>query len=98
MVPRPSLSNLPQSTSSSVVPHAQPTHLYPLFANITFHVITAKLEADLARVYECIEELGGRCVGAEDALWVVTALRGRPRLVKALGRLAVSRFCRWDGI
>lgn len=37
-------------------------------------------------LYNCIEDLGGKCVGVEGAKIVVTALKGRARLGKVLGR------------
>ncbi|RXK37721.1 hypothetical protein M231_04970 [Tremella mesenterica] len=84
MPTRPSIQALPQSSSSNTHAHQQPLHhLYPLFAALTFHVLSPKI--DLARVYQCIDDLGGRCVGPEQARFVITALRGRPRLSRALG-------------
>lgn len=74
------------STSTGVHGHhnAAPHQLYKLFANLTFHIVPAKLEDDLARIYECIDELGGKCVGPEDAWVIVTALKGRQRLSRSL--------------
>jgi len=87
MPTRPDPQVLPDSSSSSIVRHPyRPIHsLHPLFARLRFYVVPAKIDADLSRVYECIEELGGKCVGVEDAMFVVTALRGRPRLAKSIG-------------
>lgn len=74
------------STSTGVHGHhnAAPHQLYKLFANLTFHIIPAKLEDDLARIYQCIDELGGKCLGPEDAWVIVTALKGRQRLLRSL--------------
>jgi DNA polymerase mu len=84
---RPSLHSIPVSSSSSIQIHHVPIHqLYPLFANLTFHIIPAKIGETIGRVYECVEELGGRCVSVEEARFVITELRGRPRLVRAVGR------------
>ena len=83
--PRPSLQSLPDSTSSNLFTHtASPNRLYPLFAGLTFHVLPAKIP-DIARVYDSIDELGGKCVALKHARIIITAIRGRPRLVRALG-------------
>ncbi|WVQ81739.1 hypothetical protein IAT38_003864 [Cryptococcus sp. DSM 104549] len=82
---RPPPQPYTSSTSSSVVHrYTHPHALYRLFANLTFHVVAAKLEDELARVYECIDELGGRCVPAEEAWLVITRLKGRQRLSRSL--------------
>jgi DNA polymerase mu len=60
--------------------------LLPFFAELTFHVIPAKLDGQLGKVYAWIEELGGRCVSAEEGTLVVTALKGRARLEKLISR------------
>ena len=93
---RPSLQPIPAHSSSSRLQiHPAPLHsLYPLFANLTFHIVPAKIGESIDRLYESVEELGGKCVSIEAARFVVTALRGRPRLVRAIGReWIVSPFC-----
>ncbi|KAK8864578.1 hypothetical protein IAR55_001828 [Kwoniella newhampshirensis] len=75
------------STSSRIVRPSNPIHrLYPLFSGLTFHVITAKLETEVGRIYECIDDLGGRCVGVEECKIVVSAIKGRARLLRSLGK------------
>jgi DNA polymerase mu len=69
--------------------HAETPPLFPLFAQLTFHIIPAKLDGELSKVYGWIEDLGGECVALDQALFVVTALRGRARLKKAIGRPAM---------
>ncbi|OCF32950.1 DNA polymerase mu subunit [Kwoniella heveanensis BCC8398] len=93
MPTRPPAQPLPASSSSSSLArhhhHPAPNpekRLYPLFANMTFYVVPAKLEADLQTMYDCIDELGGRCTRIEEAGLVVSAVRGRPRLIRSLGR------------
>ncbi|GFZ46743.1 hypothetical protein JCM24511_03963 [Saitozyma sp. JCM 24511] len=86
MAPRPSLHAVPESSSSGVIQTSRPHALYPLFSRLTFHVVPAKLDGDLARIYECIEELGGKHVSVEDARFVITGLQGRPRLLRAIGK------------
>jgi DNA polymerase mu len=96
MPTRPSIHSLPDSTSSAL--HHYPTpvhHLYPLFAGLIFHVIPAKLEDDLTKIYECVDALGGKCDGLEGAKIVVTGLRGRARLVRAIGKDWVVRHISW---
>lgn len=86
MPSRPSLEAIPAASSSSTVILTQrPIPLYALFSRLTFYVVTAKIDEDLGKVYSCIEELGGKCVGLAQAKFVITALQGRPRLAKALG-------------
>ena len=85
---RPPAQPLPTASSSEVlhpITH-QTVRLLPFFAQLTFHVIPAKLEGELGKVYTWIEELGGRCVSAEEGTFVVTALKGRARLEKLLDR------------
>jgi DNA polymerase mu len=99
---RPSLEAIPAASSSSSAlqlhhPHHEPNPLYPLFASLVFHIIPAKLENDLAVIYRSIEDLGGRCDGLEGSRWVVTALKGRARLGKVLGKYAVSSGMIGDG-
>ena len=91
-MPRPSIQDIPQSTSSSRLLHLHrpDDKLHPIFAQLTFHVLPGKLDGELDRIYSTIDELGGRCVSLEEARLVVTALRGRPRLEKALGKDMVS--------
>ncbi|KIR53976.1 DNA polymerase mu subunit [Cryptococcus gattii Ru294] len=74
------------STSTGVHGDQKATshQLYKLFANLTFHIVAAKLEDDLPRIYECIDELGGKCVRPEDAWVIITALKGRQRLLRSL--------------
>ncbi|WVF71352.1 hypothetical protein IAT40_006156 [Kwoniella sp. CBS 6097] len=90
MPARPPAQPLPSSSSSSLAQHHHPLagekNLYPLFANMTFYVIPAKLEADLQTIYSSIVELGGRCTRIEEAGLVVSAIKGRPRLIRSLGR------------
>ncbi|WVQ99513.1 hypothetical protein IAU59_006649 [Kwoniella sp. CBS 9459] len=95
MPARPPAQPLPASSSSSTTTNARHHHhpaphpesaLYPLFANMTFYVVPAKLEADLQTIYTSIDELGGRCTRIEEAGLVVSAIRGKPRLVRSLGR------------
>lgn len=93
---RPSLEAIPaaSSSSSTLQLHHQSQGalpLYPLFASLVFHVIPAKLESDLGIVYQSVEDLGGRCDGIEGARWIVTALKGRARLSKVLGKWMVSQ-------
>lgn len=85
MSTRPSAHAFAHSSSSSQVQHNTQIHqLHPLFARLAFHIVTAKIE-DVGRVYQCVDELGGQNVSLDEARFVVTALQGRPRLLKALG-------------
>ena len=89
---RPSLEAIPAASSSSSNLHLKHQHrnpLYPLFASLVFHVVPAKLEPDLGVLYQSIEDLGGRCDGLEGCRWVVTALKGRARLSRVLGKWIV---------
>jgi hypothetical protein len=89
---RPSLEAIPAASSSSSnlqLKHHHPNPLYPLFASLVFHVVPAKLESDLGVLYQSIEDLGGRCDGLEGCRWVVTALKGRARLSRVLGKWIV---------
>jgi hypothetical protein len=89
---RPSLEAIPAASSSSSNLHLKHHHrnpLYPLFASLVFHVVPAKLESDLGVLYQSIEDLGGRCDGLEGCRWVVTALKGRARLNRVLGKWIV---------
>ncbi|WVW84121.1 hypothetical protein I302_106150 [Kwoniella bestiolae CBS 10118] len=86
MPTRPPAQPLPSSSSSSIQrPHHISSELYQLFANIPFHIIPAKLEADLGRMYGLVDELGGTCVRVEECGFVVSAIKGKPRLVRSLG-------------
>lgn len=90
---RPSLTALAQSsTSSQLLHHHRPVHeLYQLFAQMTFHVVPGKLDGELDDLYEIIGDLGGKCVRAGEARFILTALQGRPRIEKAVGKdLAVG--------
>jgi DNA polymerase mu len=90
---RPSLTSIAQSsTSSRLLHHHRPVHeLYQLFAQMTFHVIPGKLDGELDHLYEIIRDLGGKCVRACEARFILTALQGRPRIEKAVGKdMAVS--------
>ena len=92
---RPSLEAIPAASSSSSTLHVKHHHsapLYPLFASLVFHIVPAKLEADLGVLYQSIEDLGGRCDGLEGARWVVTALKGRARLSRVLGKFIVCPY------
>lgn len=87
MPTRPPLDALPTASSSSVIiHHAQEESLLPLLAQLSFHVVPAHIEGELSHVYSWIEELGGRCVSLDEGRYVVTALKGRMRLEKILGR------------
>ena len=87
MPTRPTLDALPSASSSSIaLHHAQSSRLFPLFAQLSFHVIPAKLDGELSNVYSWIEELGGRCVSVESGRYVVTALKGRMRIERILSR------------
>ena len=87
MPTRPDIQAIEANSSSSVIiQHAQAAKLFPLLAQLSFHVIPAKLDGELGNVYSWIEELGGRCVGVNQGGYVVTALKGRMRLEKILGR------------
>ena len=108
MPDRPPLHALPGSSSSSAIQihHAPINKLYPLFANLTFHIVPAKIGESIGQIYECVDELGGRCVSVEEARFVVTELRGRPRLVRAIGKEWIVRrvqalnrleICSWVG-
>nr|KIR46295.1 DNA polymerase mu subunit [Cryptococcus bacillisporus CA1280] len=87
MPSRPPIHPYTSSSTSTGVHGDQkaiPHQLYKFFANLTFHVVVAKLEDDLPRIYECIDELGGKCVRPEDAWVIITALKGRQRLLRSL--------------
>ena len=88
MPDRPSLDSIPISTSSQIITHhGAPVHdLCPLFAELSFFILPPKLDEDMGRIYSIIDELGGTSVSIEEARVVVTALKGRPRLIKALGK------------
>ncbi|WVQ73950.1 hypothetical protein IAR50_003531 [Cryptococcus sp. DSM 104548] len=83
MPSRPPPQPYPSSSSSFLQQHAAQS-LYKLFTGITFHIVSAKLEEDMPRLYQCIAELGGRCDGVEDAWFIVTALKGKARLERSL--------------
>lgn len=89
MPSRPPPQPLPTASSSSLQVHTDTLPLFPLFAQLAFHIISAKLDGELAKVYGWIDELGGACVALDEALFVVTALKGRARLEKAIGRRAM---------
>lgn len=93
---RPSLEAIPAASSSSsnlqLKHHPHSRILYPLFASLVFHIVPAKLEADLGVLYQSIEDLGGRCDGLEGSRWIVTALKGRARLSRVLGKWIVRLF------
>lgn len=61
-----------------------------MFARLTFYVISGKLDGELENLYRIIDELGGKVVSLEHARFVLTAIRGRPRLLRALGSYIVS--------
>lgn len=63
-----------------------------MFARLTFYVIPGKLDGELENLYRIIDELGGKVVSLEHARFVLTAIRGRPRLLRALGSYIVSPF------
>ena len=90
---RPSLEAIPAASSSSStlqLHHHQVAPLYPLFASLVFHIVPAKLENDIGVLYQSVEDLGGRCDGLESARWVITALKGRARLGRVLGKWMVG--------
>ncbi|WOO81108.1 DNA-directed DNA/RNA polymerase mu [Vanrija pseudolonga] len=83
---RPSASSS-SSVSVSRSPSQAPASIVPLFAELTFYVVPAKLEGRIVAVYAQIDALGGqRTARAEDADYVLTALHGIPRLERVLGR------------
>lgn len=95
MPSRPSL--LDQSSTSSQLQHHHPIQrLYPLLARLTFHVIPGKLEDELGNIYEIIDDLGGKCVRWQDARLILTALKGRPRIARAIGGEAVVSCVRGE--
>nr|XP_018262951.1 DNA polymerase mu subunit [Kwoniella dejecticola CBS 10117]OBR85109.1 DNA polymerase mu subunit [Kwoniella dejecticola CBS 10117] len=84
---RPPAQPLPSASSSSLHNfHPVTRSLYQLFANMTFHILSAKLETELANLYAYVDELGGRCVGIEECKIVISAVKGKPRLVRSLGQ------------
>lgn len=86
---RPSLYSIRASSSSSQIQNTRhtPIHqLYPLFAGLTFHIVPAKIGETIGQIYSAVDELGGKCVRVEQARLIVTELRGRPRLIRAIGR------------
>ncbi|WVQ67274.1 uncharacterized protein L199_005469 [Kwoniella botswanensis] len=88
MPTRPPAQPLPSSSSSSIQrPHYIAPELYQLFANISFHIIPAKLEEDLGRIYGLVDELGGQCVRVEECKFVISAVKGKPRLLRVLGEM-----------
>lgn len=90
MPSRPSLQDTTQSSTSSQLQHHHPVkQLYPLFARLTFHVLPGKIEGELGDIYEIINDLGGKCVRWHEARIILTALQGRPRIERAIGREAV---------
>jgi DNA polymerase mu len=90
---RPSLEALPSASSSALaVHHTESQPLYPLFAQLSFHVVPAHIEGELSHLYSWIEELGGRCVSLENGRYLVTALKGRMRLERVVGRKYVVRL------
>ena len=56
---------------------------------MTFHVIPGKLEDELGNIYEMISDLGGKCARWQEARFILTALQGRPRIERAVGKEAV---------
>lgn len=89
---RPSYESIPHSSSSQLIAHQIPhlKRLYPLFARLTFYIIPGKLDGELENLYRIIDELGGQVVSLEHARFALTAIRGRPRLLRALGSYIVS--------
>ncbi|WWC89146.1 uncharacterized protein L201_004064 [Kwoniella dendrophila CBS 6074] len=90
MPTRPPVQPLPSSSSSSIQQRQQHHYdpsipLYKLFSNLTFHIITAKLENELTKIYSCIDELGGKSVRIEDCKLIISAIKGKPRLIRSLG-------------
>lgn len=90
---RPSLSNLPDSSTSSAIVSSHAHSLCPLLAELEFYIVPSKLGEATERLYACIRELGGRIVPKpEIADIVLTALRGRARLEKVLGADVLVRI------
>nr|XP_019003143.1 DNA polymerase mu subunit [Kwoniella mangroviensis CBS 8507]OCF66604.1 DNA polymerase mu subunit [Kwoniella mangroviensis CBS 8507] len=88
MPTRPPAQPLPSSSSSSIQhPHYIAPELYQLFANISFHIIPAKLEEDLGRIYGLVDQLGGQCVRVGECKFVISAVKGKPRLLRVLGEM-----------
>ncbi|OCF74247.1 DNA polymerase mu subunit [Kwoniella mangroviensis CBS 8886] len=88
MPTRPPAQPLPSSSSSSIQhPHYIAPELYQLFANISFHIIPAKLEEDLGRIYGLVDQLGGQCVRVGECQFVISAVKGKPRLLRVLGEM-----------
>ncbi|OCF61005.1 DNA polymerase mu subunit [Kwoniella mangroviensis CBS 10435] len=88
MPTRPPAQPLPSSSSSSIQhPHCIAPELYQLFANISFHIIPAKLEEDLGRIYGLVDQLGGQCVRVGECKFVISAVKGKPRLLRVLGEM-----------
>lgn len=82
---RPSLHDLPDSSTSSVIVQSHLHALYPLLTELEFYIVPSKLGEATERLYACIRELGGRTVPTpEMSDMVLTALRGRARLEKVL--------------
>jgi DNA polymerase mu len=67
----------------------QEAPLYPLLSRIRIHILPTKLDGELPKMYACVEQLGGIISPVDDAEIIVTALRGRPRLIKVLGSSAL---------
>ncbi|KLT45462.1 Nucleotidyltransferase [Cutaneotrichosporon oleaginosum] len=81
---RPPLTHHATSSSSGRQPSFEGPPLVPLLAEIPVFVVPAKL--DMIEVVSQIEALGGvRALRPEEAVMVITALRGRPRLARVLG-------------
>ncbi|KAK1924368.1 hypothetical protein DB88DRAFT_490154 [Papiliotrema laurentii] len=89
MSQRPSLDSLAQSSTSEQVSRHRPvSRLYPLFAQLSFHVLPGKLDGQMGQIYDMIDDLGGKCVRMGQARFILTALRGRPRIERAIGNNA----------
>lgn len=69
------------------IPNEPP--LFPLLSRIRIHILPTKLDGELPTMYAHVESLGGIISPAQDAEIIVTALRGRPRLIKVLGSAAL---------
>ncbi|GHJ85213.1 hypothetical protein NliqN6_1615 [Naganishia liquefaciens] len=84
--PAPAPSRPPPTPASDASrPAIHPTPLYPLLSHIRIHILPTKLDGNLPTAYARVEALAGIVSPVEDASVIVTALRGRARLVKVLG-------------
>lgn len=86
-VPHPTIHSSENGSKHDTFQQDAP--LYPLLSRIRIHILPTKLDGQLPTMYAYVEQLGGIISPVDDAELIITALRGRPRLIKVLGSAAL---------